>query len=231
LNIEASDCNTRYNFALFDTAKQSCPCGKVIDLQNDISVNNNNPNVQAGCCGTTQIDINHKTCCAKAIYDIDPAIGLNCCSDDGKTLYNPGYQTCCTKAPSCSTPCKSNNKIVRDVEEAEEVEEVEADKKKKKSKSKKNKVQCGDNCCNGVGYFSLYQTCCGGNVLDYNGVADNTSPMACCGDRLYNKNFDNCCIETHIKSIDNCGVKADIKYAVYDDVSQICCGNGAITSV
>jgi hypothetical protein len=243
LNIEADKCNPRYNFALYDTEKQSCPCGKVIDLSNDISVNNNNPNVAAGCCGTTQIDTNHKTCCPKKIYDIDPAIGLTCCADDGQTLYNPGYQVCCGGKSSCSTPCnvKKVTRSLDGVEEVEEseaveaVEEVEADKKKSDKSKKKNngkhagKVQCGNNCCDGKGYFTQYQKCCNGNILDYNSADANTSPMACCGSTIYNTNFDKCCIETNIKSVNRCGIKADVSTAVFDEVSQICCGNGVIS--
>jgi hypothetical protein len=237
LNVEVDKCNPRYNFALYDTDKQSCPCGKVIDLSKDISVNNNNPNVAAGCCGTTQIDVNHKTCCPKQIYDHDPAIGLTCCADDGVTLYNPGYQVCCGgKAAPCSAPC--NKKVRRSldgVEETEEteaveaVEEVEAKKDSKKKSRKTNKVHCGNACCDGNGYFTQYQLCCAGKILDYNSAADGTSPIACCGDRVYNTNFDKCCIEARELSEDRCGKKFEINHDVFDENSQICCGNGQIS--
>lgn len=243
LNVDASDCNVKYNFDIYDSAKKSCPCGKVVDIDDDLFLTNTNPDVQPGCCGTTQVDANSVTCCAKAIHDVDPAIGLQCCDDDGKTLYNPGYQVCCGGSSSkCSVPCGA--KKTRDVEEVEEVEEVEAkkddkkdkkkddkkDKKKKKNNSsKKNKVQCGDHCCEGEGYFQAYQKCCEGKILDFNSAAEGSSPMACCGDELYNTNFRQCCTETTVKKVTSCGIEVSQKTAVIDADFEICCGSGVIS--
>jgi hypothetical protein len=202
---------------LFDPVTQACPCGVVIPSDQDLIQTNRNPNVNPGCCGATQYDANHKLCCPEGpyLFDLDPAAGLQCCQLDGKTVYNPAYQVCCKKSKfSCAKkPSTSTPSIV-----------VPTPKPATNSPSQ-DKVQCGDSCCNGVGYFANYQRCCNDEVLDFNSALDaSTSPMACCGTDVYNVIYESCCIEA-LNDFNSASVKFKANYAVFGGPGnwQICC--------
>jgi hypothetical protein len=215
---KASTNNQCCGTSLFDPTTQACPCGVIIDADNDLVQTNKNPNVNPACCGATQYDGNNKLCCPSGpyLFDLDPAPGLKCCDLDGKTVYNPAYQVCCQKFKfSCpAKPTIPVNTIVAPVP------------KPATNSPQQDKVQCGDSCCtNGQGYFANYQKCCHDEVLDFNSELDSsTSPMACCGTDVYNVIYESCCVEA-LNDKNPASVNFKANYAVFGAPGnwQICC--------